>query len=303
MPTAWHSRMFISAGSARRGTRAVSWTTAVALALSFAYVLPEAAAAAPTKAPPATCPGERADPVSASVTARLCRKRVEALSARTERSQLWALPEGGFSSEVYAGPARFKQGEVWKPVDLTLKMQPNGSVAPVGHPRGLRLAGRSGEGEHTLASVNVDGDVLTMAWTGALPAPVLNDNTATYREVLPGVDLVLTATRTGYEQSFVAKDRAAAARVASVTLPLRSKGLRFVADGPGSLAVRNAKGATVARVPTPTMWDSRRDQAGQPTRERPLTVRARPVTAGRLAPTRRRAAERCCLTSTPTLRG
>jgi RHS repeat-associated protein len=201
---------------------------------------------------------------------------------RTERAQVWALPEGGFSSQVYGGPVRYHDGGVWKPIDLTLRRQPDGSVAPVGHPRGLRLSGPAGPGEHQLATLDVGDDTLSMAFTGVLPEPVLAGHEATYRDVYPGVDLVLAATRTGFEQSFVVKSRAAASRVASFTLPLRSKGLRFVGDGPGSFAIRDAKGATVGRIPTPTMWDAQRGPDGTKTREKALGVKARAGT-GRIS--------------------
>ncbi|MFI5912411.1 DNRLRE domain-containing protein [Dactylosporangium sp. NPDC051541] len=251
-----------------RWVRALAWLLPLVLTVTLIQALTaRTAQAAPVK-PLATCPDERADMVSASVTARLCHKKVGVSGARSETAQLWALPEGGYSSEVYAGPVRYRSGQVWKPVDLTLRAQPDGSVAPVGHPRGLKLAGKSDAGEHALASVDAGGDVLSMMWTGALPAPALNGDTATYPEVRPGVDLVLTATRTGFEQSFVAKDRAAAARVASVTLPLRGKGLKLV-DDKGSLKIQNASGGTVGRVPTPTMWDAGGAATGKPVTMRP----------------------------------
>jgi RHS repeat-associated protein len=228
------------------------------------------------------------DAVSASTTARLCDKRVEVLSARTERTQLWALPKGGYSSQMYGGPIRFKDGDAWKPVDLTLRPRPDGSVAPVGHPQGLRLSGAAGAGEHALASLDVGGDTLDMLWSGPLPTPVLSGHQATYPDVLPGVDLVLAAQRSGLEQSFVVKSREAAVHVASVTLPLRSRTLRFVGDGPGSFAIRDARNRTVGRIPTPTMWDAKRASDGDITRERAIAVAARPASSRRDAPAARR---------------
>jgi RHS repeat-associated protein len=266
-----------------RFVNAVAFATAVVLTVTLADVPARPVAAAPVAKPAAApeCPADRPDAVSASLTARLCRKRIEVLSARTEKTDLWALPEGGFSSQVYTGPVRFRRDGAWKPVDLSLQAQPDGSVAPVGHPRGLKLSGKTGAGEHALATVDVAGDTLSMAWTGALPKPVLSANTATYSEVRPGVDLVLTATRTGFEQSFVARDRQAAQRVASVTLPLRSKALRFLGDGPGSFAIRDAKNVTRGRIPSPRMWDAQRGAAGEITREKPLRVQARPRKAAK----------------------
>ena len=211
------------------------------------------------------------------MAARACGDRVEVLSQRTETTQVWARPEGGFSTEIYAGPVRFKKGDAWRAVDLTLRLTADGAVEPVGHPRGLRFSGATTDsGEQLLARVETGDDSISMLWTGALPAPVLAANTATYREVRPGVDLLLTATRLGFEQSLVVKNRAAAARVATMTVPLRSDDLRFVADGPASFAIRDAAGTTVGRVPTPMMWDSSVGASGERAREKTLAVQVRP---------------------------
>jgi len=218
------------------------------------------------------------------MAARACGGRVEVLSQRTETTQVWARPEGGFSTEIYAGPVRFKKGSAWQAVDLTLRNSADGAVEPVGHPRGLRLSGAAtGSGERVLARVETGGEVVSMLWTGPLPAPVLAANTATYPEVRPGVDLLLTATRLGFEQSLVVKDKAAAAQVATMTVPLRAGKLRFVADGPGSFAIRDAVGATVGRVPAPMMWDSSVGASGERTREKALAVQAQPKGSARSA--------------------
>ncbi|TYB62182.1 DNRLRE domain-containing protein [Nonomuraea sp. PA05] len=160
-------------------------------------------------------------------------------------------------------------------MDLTLRLAVGGAVEPVGHPRGLRISGAAtGAGEKVLARVETGGNTVSMLWSGPLPEPVLAANTATYPEVLPGVDLLLTATRLGFEQSLVVKNRAAAARVATLTVPLRSVGLKFVADGPASFAIRDSAGITVGRVPAPKMWDSSIGASGERTREKALTTRA-----------------------------
>ncbi|MEV6600398.1 RHS repeat-associated core domain-containing protein [Actinoplanes sp. NPDC051346] len=281
MSSGWRSRLFISFGYGwrRRAITLLAAFTAVTLGLSLVQGMerPEPASAAPAAPAKPACPDDRPDPASATVTAKLCGKRVEVLSQRSEKAQVWALPEGGFTSEVFAGPVRFRQGDAWRPVDLTLRAAADGSVAPVGHPYGLRLSGEAGgAGEHTLAGVTVGGDSLSMVWTGRLPSPALSDNVATYAEVRPGVDLVVEATRTGFEQSLVVKNRAAAARVSTLTLPLRSKGLRFVADGPASLAIRDAGGKVLGRIPTPTMWDAQVGPAGEKVREKAMSVRSRP---------------------------
>jgi RHS repeat-associated protein len=247
---------------------------ALTATLSDIVVQPRAAEAAPAQ--PATkprCVRERPDATSAVLTAKLCGHQVEVLDRRTETTQLWALPEGGFTTQVYAGPVRFHSEGSWRPVDLTLQRQPDGSVAPVGHPAGLRIAGRAKGKARELAGVDIAGDRLSMGWDGPLPDPELDRNVATYRGVRPGVDLVVTATRTGFEQSLIVQNRAAAAGVASLTLPLRSRKLSFESDGPGSLSIKDKKGRTVARVPGASMWDAQRGRDGEPVREKALSVR------------------------------
>jgi hypothetical protein len=276
MSVRWRSHVFTRFGPGRRGKlpKAIAAAGAAVLLLTLTdqVVLPAGAAAAES-----ACPAQRPDPLSAVMTARACGGRVEVLSQRTETTQVWARPEGGFSTEIYAGPVRFKEDGAWRTVDLTLRPTADGAVEPVGHPRGLRFSGAAtGSGERMLARVETGDDSVSMLWTGPLPAPVLAANTATYREVRPGVDLLLTATRLGFEQSLVVKNRAAAAGLASMTVPLRSDDLRFVADGPASFAIRDAAGTTVGRVPTPLMWDSSVGASGERAREKSLTVQARP---------------------------
>ncbi len=288
-----HSRVFIRALRERRlkAVRGVAAVMAVTLAATISDVaaIPAAPAAAKPAAPAkAACPDERADRVSALVTAKLCNKRVVVTDATSETSQTWAKPDGSLSVQAYLAPVRFKQGDRWVAVDLTLKKAADGSVAPAAHPRGLKLSGAAtGAGNHRLASVAVGDDILSMDWGGSLPEPALADNRATYREVQPGIDLVVEATRTGFEQYVVVKDKAAAARVATLKLPLTSKKLRFVNDAPGAFAIRDAAGRAVGRIPTPLAWDSSTDGVTAPRQDKAMAVTSRsragakrPATAG-----------------------
>jgi hypothetical protein len=75
---------------------------------------------------------------------------------------------------------------------------------------------------------------VSLAWPGKLGKPTLSGTTATYANIKPGVDLVVQALRTGYEQSFVIRDAAAlsalqatagAGAAVSWSLPVKTKGL------------------------------------------------------------------------------
>jgi RHS repeat-associated protein len=144
---------------------------------------------------------------------------------------------------------------------LTLKALPDGSVAPVGHPAGLVLAGSSAlDTAHDLVWAGSGAGKVSLGWRGPLPVPVLSANTATYVDVRPGVDLVVEVTRTGFEQYIVVKSRAAVANLGALSLPWTSGGLTTKTDGAGGLSFTNADGTAAGVTPAPLMWDASMDQ-------------------------------------------
>ncbi|WP_157752015.1 hypothetical protein [Actinoplanes derwentensis] len=76
-------------------------------------------------------------------------------------------------------------------------------------------------------SLAEDGKEVSFSWPDPLPVPVLDANTATYLEVLPGVDLRASATPTGYSYVLVVKNAEAAANpeLAELTLDAETAGL------------------------------------------------------------------------------
>ncbi|MBN1172945.1 MAG: VCBS repeat-containing protein, partial [Micromonosporaceae bacterium] len=207
---------------------------------------------------------------------------VEALTMET--TQVWALPEGGFQAEISAAQQRFRQNGDWVDIDLTLHRRSDGTIAAMAHPNDLRItAARSGAEQADLASFLVDGERLGMSWAGALPEPTLDGPRATYAEALPGVDLVVEATQTGFEQFLIVKSREAVAAVQQIRLGITGVGIASqTLDSQGALTLRNRSGHEIARVPTPEMWDSSH-QAGdgrpQRTRQIPPSMAARSVRA------------------------
>ncbi|NUT95220.1 MAG: DNRLRE domain-containing protein, partial [Saccharothrix sp.] len=246
-------------------------TTVRALVVALlAIQVPPASAPPPARAdaPPAACPDERPDAGAARSTAGWCGKRVEITGLASETTRVWANPDGTLTADVTAGPSRVRRGQRWQDTDLRLRRTADGSVEPVAHPRGLRLSGRRADGTHALATVAAGDDSLALQWTGALPEPRLDGHRATYPDARPGVDLVVEATSTGFEQFLVVKHPAAAAHAATLTLPLVSHSLTLVDQGQGALGVVDAGGRVVGRVPAPRMWDGTR------TREKAVGVTA-----------------------------
>lgn len=246
------------------------------------------ASAAPPQAPSApkkAAATQAADIPSARVAARLSGKRVEALSERTETSTTWVNKNGSLTSELSAGPIRFQDEASgnWRDVDLDLVSHSDGAVEPKAHPRGLRLAGKSGTKASSLRAAQAaaatdlvtlgEGDgQITLQWRGGLPAPKLEGTRATYANAVPGADVVVEATRTGFEQFVEVKSKPAAGF--SYTLPLRTRGLKVEPQKDGSLLFTDKKSKKTAVMPAPVMWDASVDKvSGEHTRRARLAMK------------------------------
>ncbi|MGN9912562.1 RHS repeat-associated core domain-containing protein [Phytohabitans sp. LJ34] len=222
--------------------------------------------------PAVACVGARPDQEAAATVARACGHEVEVLDQRSETARVFAAPDGTARAEIHAAPVRFARDGRWQPIDLTLR-ESGDAVAPAGHPNDLRLSGARPKGTHELAAVGLGAARVAMSWTGALPRPVLNGTRATYVDALPGVDLVVEATRTGFAQSLVVKERAAAGRVAAVPLLLSGPGAaKHRRDKAGDITLLDAAGRTTATVPAPAMWDAKTLPDGSPARTQPIST-------------------------------
>ncbi|MFJ6490772.1 DNRLRE domain-containing protein [Streptomyces californicus] len=260
---------------------------AVELALvtqgGHAVALTQQAAKAPVEEKQAPeGPREAADILSAKVAAKLSGKRVEALSERTETSTTWVNKDGSLTTELSSGPVRFEQGGSWTDVDVELRETAEGVEAKA-HPNGLSLAGRGGRLPRSLAEAERapardlvtlgEGDErITLQWQGGLPAPELDGTRATYPEALPGADVIVEATRTGFEQYVEIKKRPAEGY--TYTLPLKAEGLTAKEQPDGSVLFTDGKNKKRAVMPAPVMWDSTVDEvSGEHTRRVPVAMK------------------------------
>lgn len=226
---------------------------------------PAVAAPAPAMPPqPTEIVTERPDRVSASLTARVQGSRVEILSERTESSSTFANPDGSSTVEQSTGPVRFRDAAGgWRDVDVSLQQAPDGSVVARAHPGGLRLSGPGGAAGQVrdLASVSGGGPDVALRWRGELPRPVVEGTRATYVDVLPTVDLVVEATRTGFEQFLIVKSRPRSAAAVSVSLPLALRGMSARRGGGGGVELVDGGGRVAGALAEPVMWDARVDPA------------------------------------------
>src|SRR5690349_1972439 len=169
---------------------------------------------------------------------------------------LFANPDGSFTAEITAGPQRVQQADgSWSAIDTTLVRRADGSVGP--RAAAVEL-GFSGGGEGDLIRLADEGKTVAIGWPGALPAPTLTGDTATYVDALPGVDVKVTASSTGYSYVMVVKSAEAAANpeLARLSLPVEGEGLRMRKTGSGGLSMVDGNGTAIFEGAQPLMWDS-----------------------------------------------
>lgn len=218
-------------------------------------------------------PIREAETAEAALTAAKTQDhRVEVLQMRTETDTVHANPDGTLTRTSAAGPVRMVEDGRWVDVDLDLRRTAGGDVKAAAHPGGLRLAGAGGtvarsmkaaaaaprDAARDLVSLGEGDRKIAMQWKGGLPAPRLAGNTATYPEAVPGGDLIVEATRTGFEQylKLHKAPQAGAPMVLPLVLP---EGMRATAAPAGGVDFRDEAGELVATMPAPTMWDDQVD--------------------------------------------
>ncbi|MFI1563936.1 LamG-like jellyroll fold domain-containing protein [Streptomyces sp. NPDC020490] len=246
------------------------------MATTIAALLTAAMSAAPATGRPsatvraATAASAHADvgpSLTASAAPAEARKTgdpVEILSLRDERSTTVANPDGTFTTTEYVQPVRTRIDGKWTPIDTTLVKQKNGRYAPKA---ALSAMAFSGGGDTTFAEIEKDGRALSLDWPDKLPEPEIDGSTATYADVLPGVDLDVTATAEGFSHVLVVKNAKAAddPRLKQLKLSVGTSSVKLEESGEGGLtATDTGSGGTVFEAPQPVMWDSSHAAADQP---------------------------------------
>ena len=176
---------------------------------------------------------------------------VEGMITPTE--QTLALPDGTMQYEASTLPVRVNQGGEWVPVDTTLAvvgdwLEPIASAAPVRFSVG---------GSDQLAQVQTEtGEWVSERWPyGALPVPTVEGDTATYSEVLPGVDLKMVATATGQTSIYVVKSERAAQSTRLEDLHVLIEGADLTKAANGAVRAEAADGSQLV-AGQPLWWDS-----------------------------------------------
>ncbi|MFE4175359.1 LamG-like jellyroll fold domain-containing protein [Streptomyces sp. NPDC056909] len=197
---------------------------------------------------------------------------VEVTAERTEYAQTFANPDGSYTLKQATSPQRAKDASgAWHDLDTTLMRGADGTVGP--RYAAVDVSFSAG-GAKDMVRLDHEQGALSVRWPGDLPQPSLDGATATYSEVLPGVDLQLTAMPDGYREVLLVKSAEAAQNEAleELRFAVAGEGVSVVAGAGGGLRAVDADGNAVFTGPAGQMWDSAGDGTG--TGIQPQTLRA-----------------------------
>ncbi len=177
----------------------------------------------------------------------------------TATSTTTAEPDGELTYTGYVLPVRVRRGTSWVPVSTELARSRDGMLAATAVPGDSVEFSAGGSGQ--LAVITADGTSLALSWPGRVPAPVVSGSSADYLGILPGVNLILTATsdETGGFSSVLEVTTAAAARdpqLARLELAVQAKGVTLRAGAGGSLVAAGTRAGGEYVAGPPLMWDS-----------------------------------------------
>jgi hypothetical protein len=194
---------------------------------------------------------------AALATAEATGRAVTVAADETDESTIQANPNGSFTYTATVQPTRVKKNGTWVAIDTTLQRNEDGTLTPIASPSGVAF---SAGGRTPLATLTgPGGQKLAVSWPGSLPSPTVSGATATYRNVLPGVNLELTDTQYGgYTEQLVITSAKAAANPALSDIHFRTStsGLTLSRTGAGGIQATDSSGAVRFTSPTATMWSS-----------------------------------------------
>jgi hypothetical protein len=193
----------------------------------------------------------------ASVQARKTGRPVVVAGMTSQTTTVTADPRGGMTLREYVLPVRVRRGGAWVAVSTTLIRTKDG-LSPAAIPGDDVTFSAGGRGP--LAVISAPHVRLAFDWPQALPAPEVSGPSATYRNVLPGVDLVVRATSGaggGFSETLVIHSPAAArdAGLGRLGMRVNAAGTRVVPAADGGLVAEARPWGYIAASPS-RVWDS-----------------------------------------------
>ncbi len=237
----------------------------VALVAPLTLVTPALGQEADEASCPDPVPTEAQTEFEAVTLAELCSSPVTILDERSARGDAIAQPDGTVVLSVSIEPFRaLDESGTWAPIDTTLEVGEDGRVRSANAVADLTF---SAGGDTRMASMTAGERLFGLTWHEALPEPVLEGATATYREVFDGVDLVVTASAEGFSHDLVVKSPEAAASPAldAVEFGVELSGLEGTVSEAGGVRLADTEtGEVFAAAAPPQMWDaSAVEQSGE----------------------------------------
>jgi YD repeat-containing protein len=180
----------------------------------------------------------------------------EVPALRTESSRTYRKADGSYQAQVSAGPVNYRDASGdWKPIDTDLASDGSGGLettdtaAKVSLPESLDDPAKVTAGSRWVSFelTGADGDA----------APTADGSTATYEDVLDGVDSTYDAQPTGVKETLTLADASAPASY-RYTLDA-SSGLTAALLENGTVVFRDAGGVTRFWLPAPTVQEAGAD--------------------------------------------
>jgi hypothetical protein len=213
-----------------------------------------------------------ADEAAALALAAECGQPVEIALARGFAERQYAEPGGTVRLESYLRPRwAYDDAGNWVEADPTLVVGAGGGISTVATIVDVVVSpGGSGP---LVTATDRSGASISLSWPAALPAPVLDGATATYRDVFNGVDLRVTARTDSFSYALVVHSAAAALNpaLAGVEVAIAAEGLSVSQAPDGSVVATDTSGAVVFSAAGASMWDS-----SEPPRAESLTAESVP---------------------------
>jgi RHS repeat-associated protein len=202
------------------------------------------------------------DYIAARLQAAVTNHRILVISEMSELSTTWVNPDGTLTTESFGAPVRVRDGAGeygWRDLDFTLVFDDAGFVRAKSGRFDFKVSGGgtvAAVASNGLVSISgSDGNHFGFGWDGALPKPVLFEDTARFDDVLPNVDLLIRLDASGFEQSFEVKAKPDAATLDKLKLLVKGKNVRLQAASNGGYEFVSGS-QVLGSVPTPYMYDS-----------------------------------------------
>nr|WP_255672839.1 LamG-like jellyroll fold domain-containing protein [Glycomyces amatae] len=240
-----------------------------------------------------TCPydvdaGETVESFSeggALLLAEACGVSVPVTGLADYATQVTADPAGFLSASVETVPAWAPDasGE-WVAIDTGFTENADGTITTAAAVSDITVS-PGGEGPFVSATAPEGGSV-SLTWPGTLPAPVIEGDTATYAEVLAGVDLQVTASVDGFTYALVVKNAEAAANpaLASMNIGIDAEGLTVTQDEAGAVVATDSAGEPLFTAPGAYMWDASLDPDSETAAAEAFTATAEDEAVSDLGP-------------------